>query len=922
MNDLTCLSHLDLDIVTSQVHDRFQKDQCYTWISQSILLAVNPYKKIPGTFHLPSDITGPHLYTLVQKVLESSGKGSKNCTIVCSGESSSGKTVSTKEILRYLCFHCGDNQVIRDGILASNPILEAFGNAKTLRNGNSSRFAKFIKVHLQEFSKNQGGSKLTGCTIDTFLLEKSRVVHCSTGERNYHIFYYIAQEYLQGKHQFQWLPREKDPQFESSLSVLSTQLTSFHFTDLDALFRVLAGILFLGERNAKKVGELWGLPLDTLDTFLTIRNIYVNKEVVKKKYTEAEEGVNRESLATTVYVTLFQFIVAGMNQSLSTTHTQELSPWIGILDLFGFECFTVNSFEQFCINWANEKLQCLFNHSILLSEQEEYKTEAIIWKPVPFVSNQPTLDLLEGHPSGVVSLLNSVCMLQGTQSSPSLFLDNLITVHGKHPRFKGQSGKRVIKGTARSFTILHYACPVQYDVTHFLDKNRVTRNVDLEKMLVTSSNPWIQRLFPRDTKTDTITRGTFTSVARLFSQQLSTLIQTIGQTKCYFVKCINPNSLSKKDHFHVDYVTPQVQCGGIVEAIQVLSVGYPCRIPYSILTGNLLDRHTARNVAEGMCRYLGVKKYQLGLRKLFFPTGSESTVHGLLTLEHTPTVTQFLKKWVTTRRTKRVVTSVKCLVHVYREIRHLRMIRKWRRLVALLSLIHKRVIGKLRKLRRKKRSIQRLNTGAPPTLIHPEIDLDDQPPPLIFLKKGPRLEENHHNHELHQQELATWKQKVDQVTREWQQLALDRELAFQEREKQTTVEWEQKLDQQVQELVQREQDKTLELARVTKELDKITRDIQREKKEWFQTARLESVQERQSLESQLTSTQEMISTLRHQLTRKDEIIQRLEHTVRRLENEKSTSAHQFNSIEKKYLKRIQELERRCSSRCSSVVTDS
>ena len=414
---------------------------------------------------------------------------------------------------------------------------------------------------------------------------------------------------------------------------------------LQEVWDICSGILFLGNLTSQgdtfsistkpmtdlllEVSRWWRVPVQTLRAYLETHNLYVNREVVNMPFSVHDGAINRDALVKYTYDQLFQWIVRRINRTTSPAKVDD-APWIGILDVFGFESFDVNSFEQFCINLTNEKLQNFFNRYILQSEQDEYLREAILWHPVEVQDNSDTLELLEGRPSGILSLLDSACVMP--QGTPKIWVENIFALHRQHPRLK----KPHARAGPMSFSIMHYADSVMYSATDFLHKNNDSQNVDLFKLLASSE----LSIFKELGTAGTATKGgaKFSSVSRVFQQQLAALMQTLQSTTPFFIRCVNPNPRQSSGDFDTRYVQPQIRMGGLLQAVEMLKYGYPFRLSYSLLAGPLIPRLFprfipyaldakpvfARNICEGLVHHFAPRSSaascQLGLTKIFFKT--------------------------------------------------------------------------------------------------------------------------------------------------------------------------------------------------------------------------------------------------------------------------------------------------------------
>ncbi|RHY32239.1 hypothetical protein DYB32_002730 [Aphanomyces invadans] len=477
----------------------------------SICIAVNPYQWLslysPDTMQMYMDGSrenkAPHVYAVSMESFFHMRTHTINQSILVSGESGAGKTETTKIMMNHVATLSSSTEgsdaaqsSIIHRIIQSNPLLESFGNAATTRNDNSSRFGKFTELQF-----NPRGH-LMGARAHTYLLEKSRVCHQAPGERTFHIFYQVLAEaaalpqlHLKSSHQYRYVQQDKLIELEHTWSDTKQGLTIVGIADsmqLD-LLRVLAAILHLGESDFEMVqgdvdssqvkdktalttaAELLGLPFTNLEKVLTFRSVIVGREVISKPMTVDQARDCRDAVAKSLYSSMFTWLVDQINAAIGVSH---FSQFIGILDIFGFEAFEHNSFEQLCINYANEKLQQKFVQDVLKTVQAEYEEEGISWHHVNFADNQDVLDLIEGR-LGVLSLLNEESSLAtGTDAS---FAHKLSAVMANHARFETP------RLHSSAFIILHYAGKVLYDTNGFLDKHRDALLPDIKKVLGESS---------------------------------------------------------------------------------------------------------------------------------------------------------------------------------------------------------------------------------------------------------------------------------------------------------------------------------------------------------------------------------------------------------------------------------------------------
>ncbi|XP_016093062.1 unconventional myosin-VI [Sinocyclocheilus grahami] len=645
VEDNCSLMYLNEATLLNNVRVRYSKDKIYTFVA-NILIAVNPYFEIPKLYS-PETIKQyhgrslgtlpPHVYAIADKAYRDMKVLKMSQSIIVSGESGAGKTENTKFVLRYLTTSYGTGQDIDERIVEANPLLEAFGNAKTVRNNNSSRFGKFVEIHFNEKNAVVGGF------VSHYLLEKSRICTQGQEERNYHIFYRLcagAPEDIKEKFHlsspdcFRYLSRgctryfstkdsdklipqnRKSPEDEKHLKAgpLKDPLLDDHAdfnrmcvamkkiglddTEKLNMFRVVAGVLHLGNIDFEEAGstsggcvlkktcsqplefcaELLGLDEEDLRVSLTTRVMHTTaggaKGTAIKVPLKVEQASSaRDALAKAIYSRLFDHVVTRINQCFpfdSSAH------FIGVLDIAGFEYFEHNSFEQFCINYCNEKLQQFFNERILKEEQELYQREGLGVNEVHYVDNQDCIDLVEAKLVGVLDILDEENRLP--QPSDQHFTE---TVHGKHkdhfrltvPRKSKLTVHRNVRDD-EGFIIRHFAGAVCYETTRFVEKNNDALHTSLASLVSESKDKFIGELFEnsnhsKDTK-QKAGKLSFISVGNKFKTQLNILLEKLHSTGSSFVRCVKPNLKMVSHHFEGAQILSQLQCSvridGLVKA--------------------------------------------------------------------------------------------------------------------------------------------------------------------------------------------------------------------------------------------------------------------------------------------------------------------------------------------------------------------
>lgn len=599
MDNVISLKDFEVSTIVAALKERYQADKIYTSIG-SILVAINPFKVLPIYTHdtlqsyaragvnLPE--SPPHAYKTAALAYQGLKEYGMNQSIIISGESGAGKTETAKLLLEYLSEVAGGEARIAPMIMAANPLLEAFGNAKTVRNNNSSRFGKFINVTFES-----SGLCISGAKIDNYLLEKTRVVTQASNERNYHVFYQfcegaspsIKREFnlLQPK-DFHYLnqgsltyPGARDAaDWEATMRAM--QQLSFPKQTMHSIFALLAAVLHLGnvhfQNDAKDracvanrptlvfAAHLMKIDLADVERALCFRSLRVQGQTAMIPLSCSEATQARDALAKALYGALFDWVVNTVNQQL-VSKAQKIAGFIGVLDIFGFEMFDHNSLEQCFINYANEKLQQQFNRFIFKMEQDEYKEEGVSVDFVSFVDNLEVCELIEKK-GGILRMIDEEGVTPG--GSDENLLAKLTRAHSKHPSFG------TIRKRPECFVIRHYAGDVAYDITGFVSKNKFQVSDDLASMSRTSKDGLIKTLFPLNSvkAEQTLSYG--------FQQSLLELYSTLSLTSPNFVRCIKPNGEQLPNKFEAELITLQMNNAGLFRAVQVRKAGFSHRMPH------------------------------------------------------------------------------------------------------------------------------------------------------------------------------------------------------------------------------------------------------------------------------------------------------------------------------------------------------
>ncbi|XP_075407107.1 myosin-9 [Tenrec ecaudatus] len=681
MAELTCLNEAS---VLHNLKERYYSGLIYTY-SGLFCVVINPYKNLPiYSEEIVEMYKGkkrhempPHIYAITDTAYRSMMQDREDQSILCTGESGAGKTENTKKVIQYLAHVASSHKSKKDQgelerqLLQANPILEAFGNAKTVKNDNSSRFGKFIRIN---FDVN---GYIVGANIETYLLEKSRAIRQAKDERTFHIFYYLlsgAGEHLKtdlllepyNKYRFLsnghiTIPGQQDKDmFQETMEAM--RIMSIPEDEQMGLLRVISGVLQLGnivfkkERNsdqasmpdntaAQKVSHLLGINVTDFTRGILTPRIKVGRDYVQKAQTKEQADFAIEALAKATYERMFRWLVLRINKALDKTKRQGAS-FIGILDIAGFEIFDLNSFEQLCINYTNEKLQQLFNHTMFILEQEEYQREGIEWNFIDFgLDLQPCIDLIEkpAGPPGILALLDEECWFP--KATDKSFVEKVVQEQGTHPKF--QKPKQ-LKDKA-DFCIMHYAGKVDYKADEWLMKNMDPLNDNIATLLHQSSDKFVSELWkdvdriigldqvagmsetalPGAFKTR---KGMFRTVGQLYKEQLAKLMATLRNTNPNFVRCIIPNHEKKAGKLDPHLVLDQLRCNGVLEGIRICRQGFPNRVVfqefrqrYEILTPNSIPKGfmDGKQACVLMIKALELDSnlYRIGQSKVFFRAG-------------------------------------------------------------------------------------------------------------------------------------------------------------------------------------------------------------------------------------------------------------------------------------------------------------
>jgi len=678
--DMSNLSVLNKACVLHNLRSRYEVLQIYTY-SGLFCICINPYKWLMVYTQVMRDFyrnkrrneAPPHLYAIADGALQFLEMENKNQSSLITGESGAGKTENTKKVLQYYALNCADPNAakskasqsenagsLEEQIIQANPPLEAYGNAKTVRNNNSSRFGKFIRIH---FGPN---FKIASADIETYLLEKSRITFQLEIERNYHIFYQFMSPYNTKYHDMALLGQNPNPgdYFFIAQGVLTVagmddkeemQATDeafdtlgFSQPDKDGLFKATIAICYLGNAKWKQKGreeqaepdgmeevtraaKLIGTDVDYfVDTFMKPK-LKVGKDYVKKGQNKDQVAFAISATSKSLYARLFDWIVGLVNDSLDTPNPRKT--FIGVLDIAGFEIFELNTLEQLLINYTNERLQQFFNHHMFVEEQEEYKREGIQWAFVDFgMDLVKTIELIEKK-MGILSMLEEECIVP--KATDDTYLEKMMNKHlGKHQSFgKPKPSKNKKAGVPDPhFEIHHYAGTVGYNVTGWLFKNKDPVNDAVIGMMASATNAVVSLVFTEKDDGTKKKGSSMMTISAAHRESLMKLMTNLHSTHPHFVRCIIPNEIKKSGHIDAPLVMHQLNCNGVLEGIRICMLGLPNKVPhadfmtrYSIVAPKIFA-DTAGNPQECAQKALvhagmDADSFRCGITKIMFRAG-------------------------------------------------------------------------------------------------------------------------------------------------------------------------------------------------------------------------------------------------------------------------------------------------------------
>ncbi|XP_032422842.1 unconventional myosin-Ib isoform X6 [Xiphophorus hellerii] len=670
VGDMVLLEPLTEDSFLENLKKRFDHNEIYTYIG-SVVISLNPYRSLP--IYTPDKVEeyrnrnfyelSPHIYALADEAYRSLRDQDKDQCILITGESGAGKTEASKLVMSYVAAVCGKGQEVnkvKEQLLQSNPVLEAFGNAKTVRNDNSSRFGKYMDIEFDFKGDPLGG------VISNYLLEKSRVVKQPRGERNFHIFYQL----LSGASDdtLKKLKLERDFSKYNYLSLDSAtvsglddaanfrtvrnamQIVGFMEDEMQSVLELVAAVLKLGniefkpesrcngmdesrikdKNDLKEMCELLGTEQSVLERAFSYRTVEAKMEKVSTTLNVAQAYYARDALAKNLYSRLFSWLVTRINGSIKA-QAKTRHKVMGVLDIYGFEIFEDNSFEQFIINYCNEKLQQIFIELTLREEQEEYIREGIEWTNIEYFNNAVICDLIENNQNGILAMLDEECLRPGTVTDET-FLDKLNTICADHQHFESRLSKNSKFLNDHSlphncFRIQHYAGKVLYRVEGFVDKNNDLLYRDLSQAMYKANHSLIKQLFPEGNPVKVNLKRPPTAGFQ-FKASVGTLMSNLQTKNPNYIRCIKPNDKKASHIFNESLVCHQARYLGLMENVRVRRAGYafrqayePCLERYKMLCKNTWPhwKGPARQGVEVLMTNLQVpaEEYSYGRSKIF-----------------------------------------------------------------------------------------------------------------------------------------------------------------------------------------------------------------------------------------------------------------------------------------------------------------
>ncbi|XP_011647046.1 myosin heavy chain, muscle isoform X30 [Pogonomyrmex barbatus] len=742
--DMSNLTYLNDASVLHNLKQRYYAKLIYTY-SGLFCVAINPYKRFPVYTHRCAKLyrgkrrseVPPHIFAISDGAYVNMLTNSENQSMLITGESGAGKTENTKKVIAYFATVGASTKKekddptqkkgsLEDQVVQTNPVLEAFGNAKTVRNDNSSRFGKFIRIHFGP------SGKLAGADIETYLLEKARVISQQALERSYHIFYQMMSGSVKGLKDICFLsnniydyvnvsqgkitiPNVDDGE-ECLLTDQAFDVLGFTQEEKDDIYKITAAVMHMGGMKFKqrgreeqaeadgteegeRVAKLLGCDCADLYKNLLKPRIKVGNEFVTQGRNKDQVTYSVGAMSKAMFDRLFKWLVKKCNETLDTK--QKRQHFIGVLDIAGFEIFDYNGFEQLCINFTNEKLQQFFNHHMFVLEQEEYKKEGIVWQFIDFgMDLLACIELIE-KPMGILSILEEESMFP--KATDKTFEEKLNNNHlGKSPNYLKPKPPKPGQQPAH-FAIGHYAGNVPYNITGWLEKNKDPLNDTVVDQFKKSNNKLLVEIFAdhpgqsgdaggggggkggRGKK-----GGGFSTVSSSYREQLNNLMTTLRATQPHFVRCIIPNELKQPGVIDSHLVMHQLTCNGVLEGIRICRKGFPNRmvypdfkLRYMILAPATMAAHSDPKVAAAKCfEEIGLDpdSYRIGHTKVFFRAGVLGQMEELRDERLGKIVSwmqAYIRGYLSRKEYKKLQEQRLALVVVQRNLRKYLQLRTW-----------------------------------------------------------------------------------------------------------------------------------------------------------------------------------------------------------------------------------------------------
>ncbi|XP_020720202.1 myosin heavy chain, muscle isoform X25 [Bombus terrestris] len=741
--DMSNLTYLNDASVLHNLKQRYYAKLIYTY-SGLFCVAINPYKRFPVYTHRCAKLyrgkrrneVPPHIFAISDGAYVNMLTNSENQSMLITGESGAGKTENTKKVIAYFATVGASTKKsddtsqkkgsLEDQVVQTNPVLEAFGNAKTVRNDNSSRFGKFIRIHFGPTGK------LAGADIETYLLEKARVISQQALERSYHIFYQMMSgsvpglkdmcllsnniyDYVNVSQGKITIPNVDDGE-ECTLTDQAFDVLGFTQEEKNDIYKITAAVMHMGGMKFKqrgreeqaeadgteegeRVAKLLGCDCADLYKNLLKPRIKVGNEFVTQGRNKDQVAYSVGAMSKAMFDRLFKWLVKKCNETLDTQ--QKRQHFIGVLDIAGFEIFDFNGFEQLCINFTNEKLQQFFNHHMFVLEQEEYKKEGIEWVFIDFgMDLAACIELIE-KPMGILSILEEESMFP--KATDKTFEEKLNNNHlGKSPNFLKPKPPKPGQQAAH-FAIGHYAGNVPYNITGWLEKNKDPLNDTVVDQFKKSSNKLLVEIFAdhpgqsgdagggggakggRGKK-----GGGFSTVSSSYREQLNNLMTTLRATQPHFVRCIIPNEMKQPGVIDSHLVMHQLTCNGVLEGIRICRKGFPNRMVYPdfklrymiLAPAAMASESDPKKAAQKCFDEIGLdpENYRIGHTKVFFRAGVLGQMEELRDERLSKIVSwmqAYIRGYLSRKEYKKLQDQRLALVVVQRNLRKYLQIRTW-----------------------------------------------------------------------------------------------------------------------------------------------------------------------------------------------------------------------------------------------------